>query len=156
MGLDMYLNAKKFYSSANWRGEESKKAFDELKEFANIPDSYMKHTFMPSAYLEISVGYWRKANQIHQWFVENCQNGEDDCRTTYVSREKLQELLGLCKEVKKNPKKADELLPTSAGCFFGSQDYDEYYFEELKRSISMLTDILKMPDEWEFTYQSSW
>ena len=27
----------------------------------------------------IEVGYWRKANQIHNWFVENIQNGIDDC-----------------------------------------------------------------------------
>lgn len=39
-------------------------------------------------------GYWRKANQIHKWFVENVQEGEDDCKEYYVSREKLKELLG--------------------------------------------------------------
>jgi len=27
-----------------------------------------------------NVGYWRKANQIHGWFVENIQDGEDDCQ----------------------------------------------------------------------------
>ena len=27
------------------------------------------------------VGYWRKANAIHGWFVRNVQNGKDDCGT---------------------------------------------------------------------------
>lgn len=43
--------------------------------------------------------YWRKANQIHRWFVENVQFGTDDCRSYYVHPEKLSELLGLCEKV---------------------------------------------------------
>lgn len=41
----------------------------------------------------IQVGYWRKANAIHRWFVEHVQEGEDDCQEYYVSKEKLEELL---------------------------------------------------------------
>lgn len=48
------------------------------------------------------VGYWRKANAIHNWFVENVQNGEDDCWSYAVTKEQIEELLELCKEVKKN------------------------------------------------------
>ena len=44
--------------------------------------------------------YWRKANQIHKWFVDHCQDGIDDCREAYVSDEQLEELLNLCKKVK--------------------------------------------------------
>ena len=50
------------------------------------------------------VGYWRKANEIHNWFVENVQGGEDDCGMYEVSEEKLVELLNICKEVKRNSK----------------------------------------------------
>jgi hypothetical protein len=39
------------------------------------------------------IAYWRKANHIHQWFVENIQGGEDDCREYRVSRGQLQTLL---------------------------------------------------------------
>jgi hypothetical protein len=39
------------------------------------------------------VAYWRKANHIHQWFVENVQRGEDDCREYHVPRKRLEELL---------------------------------------------------------------
>ena len=47
------------------------------------------------------VAYWRKANQIHNWFVENVQNGIDDCGYYEVSRQELQELLGDCRDVLK-------------------------------------------------------
>ncbi len=47
------------------------------------------------------VAYWRKANQIHNWFVENIQDGNDDCGYYEVSRQKLQELLADCCDVLK-------------------------------------------------------
>ena len=37
-----------------------------------------EHKYPHSRIIE-QVGYWRKANQIHNWFVENVQDGEDDC-----------------------------------------------------------------------------
>lgn len=46
------------------------------------------------------VGYWRKANQIHNWFVENVQNGEDDCGEYEVTKRQLKELLDICEKVK--------------------------------------------------------
>ena len=47
------------------------------------------------------VGYWRKANQIHNWFVENVQDGEDDCGYhREVTEEDLEKLLALCNKIK--------------------------------------------------------
>ena len=46
------------------------------------------------------VGYWRKANQIHNWFVENVQDGVDDCGYhNEVTKEDLEELLNICEIV---------------------------------------------------------
>ena len=46
------------------------------------------------------VGYWRKANHIHKWFVDNIQDGEDDCRYhREVRKTDLEELLRVCNEV---------------------------------------------------------
>ena len=46
-----------------------------------------------------SCGYWRKANAIHKWFVENVQNGVDDCDTYLVTREQLEQLKEACEMV---------------------------------------------------------
>lgn len=43
---------------------------------------------------------WRKANQIHAWFVDNVQDGVDDCGSYIVSENILEELLSVCKQVK--------------------------------------------------------
>ena len=46
------------------------------------------------------IGYWRKANEIHNWFVENVQNGVDDCEYhEEVTKEALEELLTTCQKV---------------------------------------------------------
>ena len=54
--------------------------------------------FIPS--ISEEVGYWRKANAIHNWFVENVQDGEDDCDYhREVTKEDLQELIDTCTKV---------------------------------------------------------
>ena len=44
----------------------------------------------------IEVGYWRKANAIHNWFVVNVASGEDDCSSYPVSQDQLECLRNLC------------------------------------------------------------
>jgi len=150
----MYLSAKKYYSGAEWRPAENRKEFQELMKKADVA-KYMTTDF-PHIQLEVSVGYWRKANAIHQWFVDNCQGGEDDCRYAHVAREKMTELLALCQQVLLQPATADSNLPTQSGFFFGSYEYDEYYFQDLKTTVKILTKALEMPTDWEFYYHSSW
>jgi hypothetical protein len=104
----------------------------------------------------MKVGQWRKSNQIHAYFVDNCQGGEDDCRESYVDREKVEELLDLCKKVLADHSLAEELLPAQSGFFFGSTDYNEWYFSDLEDTVSILENCLTMDESWSFYYQSSW
>ena len=53
------------------------------------------------------VAYWRKANAIHGWFVNNVQNGVDKCQKSPVTRQQLNELLSVCHEVIKSAKLID-------------------------------------------------
>jgi len=70
-----------------WVGEEDAKnlpsaeTLETLKPFIQVRywDWDTEHKF-PHTMISEQVGYWRKANQIHNWFVENVQDGEDDCR----------------------------------------------------------------------------
>ena len=54
---------------------------------------------LDSIEVSFEAGYWRKANQIHKWFVENVQEGKDDCGEYYVSREQLLALLEIVNEL---------------------------------------------------------
>lgn len=108
--------------------------------------------------IEQEVAYWRKANHIHNWFVENVQDGEDDCGIYEVSKEQLEDLLNVCKLVKVNPAVAPEYLPTTSGFFFGSTDYDEYYMQDIEYTIEVLDKVLKETDfeKQMIAYGSSW
>ena len=48
------------------------------------------------------VAYWRKANAIHNWFVENCGGGIDECQPMEISKEQLEKLLDTAKKVKES------------------------------------------------------
>ena len=102
--------------------------------------------------------YWRKANHIHHWFVDNVQGGEDNCQDYYVSREQLTELLALCHKVAKDHKLAPELLPTQAGFFFGPTEYDDEYFKDIDNTIEVLETLASEggDDRGHFYYSSSW
>ena len=106
-----------------------------------------------------NVGYWRKANHIHNWFVENVQGGEDDCRSHEVTKEQLQDLLEACRVVKNaNQAIAKKLLPTAEGFFFGDTDYDEWYFKDIETTIAIIKKVLAETDfDHEIVaYVSSW
>ena len=42
--------------------------------------------------------------------------------------------------------KAKDILPTSRGFFFGSDHYDDYYFDQLQETIDSITPILSDGD----------
>ena len=104
----------------------------------------------------LEIGYWRKANQIHNWFVENIQEGIDDCGDYPVTISQLDELKALCQEVLDDKSKAEELLPTKAGFFFGSIEYDDYYFDELIDTIRIIDNIKNDSEITEISYVASW
>lgn len=90
MGLDMYLE----------RMPRRKQAL-ELPE--NVETSRTALMINP-AYVETEeIGYWRKANAIHKWFVDKVQDGIDDCEYHHeVTKEILEELLTTCQRIVDN------------------------------------------------------
>jgi hypothetical protein len=154
MGLDQYLNAKRFVSPAEWRGKESQEKYEKVSELFGMNE--IKTASVPHAIVEFGVGYWRKANAVHQWFVDNVQGGQDDCKSYYVDREQLQQLKDICLKIAADRSLASELLPTQGGFFFGSTEYDEWYFEDLENTIAIIDNAFSLGSDWDFEYSSSW
>jgi hypothetical protein len=102
------------------------------------------------------VAYWRKANAIHRWFVENVQGGVDNQANYYVSREQLQQLLDAVNKVLADRSLAAEELPTQDGFFFGGTGYDEYYFSDLERTKEILEAVLKEDGVYDYYYTCWW
>lgn len=156
MGLDMYLYATKCFYASKWINEEETEKTNKIYEFFG-GSKFLDEDRLNIAEVKIQIAYWRKANAIHKYFVDNCAGGKDECQPIYVEREQLEKLLNLCKTVLEDHSKAEELLPSQSGFFFGSTDYDEFYFSDLENTATTLEEILKdAPEDWEFEYQASW
>lgn len=168
MGLDMYLFSipkingmtldSILLANIHLREHEAKK--DEIYEkikghIKHFRDCELDRTWRS---LQTEVAYWRKANQIHNWFVEHVLNGEDECGTYEVTKNNIQELNKLCIEVLTKRSAPQKKLPTKSGFFFGSTDYDDFYFHEINRTKSILEDILKNVnfDTHYLVYNFSW
>ena len=151
MGLDMYLLRK--ISIVN---------YDNHKYNINITLNGQPVNINPENISGITedIGYWRKANAVHKWFVDNVQDGKDDCGSYYVSKEKLQQLLDACEDVLEDHSKAKDLLPVSSGFFFGSYEYDDWYFDSLHQTVKICQEAIKLMEGdikySSFYYQSSW
>jgi hypothetical protein len=150
MGLDMYLYKKTYVKHWEHNGDNNYKVeVSKAGKPVNIDPKKV-------TYIVEEAGYWRKANQIHNWFVENVQNGKDECQESYVSREQLEELLGVCRIVKIDKEKAEQLLPTQSGFFFGGTEYDEYYYQDIDSTIEILEEALSDESADDFAYRASW
>lgn len=161
MGLDMFLS-EKVYIGANYQ-------WYEIDGNLQLTKKYEKKTvaipldLARVSYIEQEVGYWRKANQIHAWFVRECQEGNDDCRDAYVSIEQLTQLLEDVRIVLSDHDAASDVLPPESGFFFGSNDYDKWYFMQLRNTRTILLTALKDYKAFakvgiylSFVYHSSW
>jgi len=150
MGLDMYLSKKTYVK--NWAHKE-----DKHRVVVTLNDQ-TRLDIKPDRVTDVveEVMYWRKVNAVHAWFVCVVQDGIDECQESRVTIEQLDELATICEKVvrDKNP----ELLPASSGFFFGSTDYDEYYYQEIEETAKVLREEIRNNQEKypEYFYQASW
>lgn len=69
-------------------------ATDEQKEVLRKVAGQGRTLIVPEGKTTIkeNIGYFRKASQIHSWFVANIQDGNDDCKMYEFEREDLHKL----------------------------------------------------------------
>ncbi len=176
MGLDMYLQAEKYVSGYNFANLDGERP----EEFRNVIEAAgLQGLLGPesnSASVAVTVAYWRKANAIHSWFVNNVQDGKDECQRSYVSEDQLRELLDTVTQildtydgdlenvwqvshVEFDKGLADELLAPKSGFFFGSYDMDGYYLSDLYSTQKQITAALESAEKVggvDFYYRASW
>ena len=151
MGLDMYLTSRHHVKNYDFMKPEERYTIITTKGNKPSPiDTNRIETII------CSEAYWRKANAIHKWFVDNVQDGKDDCGNYYVSVKQLIELLTLVDRVLADHSEAPKLLPTQQGFFFGTYGYDQYYFDNLKYTQQELKRIIADANMGDLYYHSSW
>lgn len=122
------------------------------KKHAEFPDYEIINT-------QIQVGYWRKANHIHGWFVRNTLDPCGEGEQVQVSREQLMQLLMTCKTVRLHHSLAEAMLPPMEGFLFGSTEIDDEYFEQIDETIELLEKALAQDfSKYKsvFMYRADW
>ena len=154
MGLDMYLK-RKIYIGADYKHNSITGKIELFQGKENTP---IKIDINKVSEIVESVGYWRKFNALHNWFVNNIQDGEDDCGDYWISKQQLEQLLTILEKIHNKKGSPEELMPTQSGFFFGSTEYDEYYYQDVVNSIDIIKTVLKETDfsQANIYYQSSW
>lgn len=84
--------------------------------------------------------YYRKVNFLYAYFADKLT--DEQC---IVTRSDVVDIIDKCKYVLENKDKAEETLPTQAGFFFGSTDYDEWYFKDVE---DCLNQFEKFFEDW--------
>jgi hypothetical protein len=155
MGLDMYLSASEYISRWDYTEDFDRSENELFLQIVSQFDVDVDINGHAGIQIDFPMGYWRKSNQIHNWFVENLADGVDECQKIFVNRESLENLRDLCNQVLADNSLAKDLLPTGAGFFFGSLEYDEYYFGDLKQTVEIIDRCLASKFDY-FEYQASW
>ncbi len=97
---------------------------------------------------EVDLGYWRKANAIHQYFTRKLSpDEEDNCTRIRVTKRDLLDLKRRCQKINRGGAEvAEELLPTTSGFFFGPTSYGEWYMKDIAKTLSIVEETL---DDWQ-------
>ena len=173
MGLDMYLTANEYVSrtkrDASGLSPDTPKENELFTQLSARRQGWVDQAGYSGISISYPVGYWRKANAIHNWFVQNVQDNRDECQKSYVSPENLRELREACQAVLatknnslvsvKEVAEENGLAPL-AGFFFGGTDYDEYYYDDLEYTVKMIDRLENsgvFDNAWtDIEYQASW
>jgi len=167
MGLDMYLCSLPRiegmdYDEVHSTNVHLRELEEEQNDIYRKVKPHIKHFEefgMSWKSLREEVAYWRKANQIHHWFVENLHNGQDETLfTEIVTKQNLEDLYNLCLKVLINKNNPHDSLPTRGESFFGTYGYDDFYYRQIEDTKTLLENLL---DNFNFEthyliYQCSW
>ena len=165
MGLDMYLSKRSYVKNWSFMDKTERHSITVKKGGKKRVGIDPKRV----SYIIEEVGYWRKFNALHGWFVRELADGVDNCQEIYVSTEdfkrlhevllKVQKTLNKARKVEKvlkdwNDKEytvsayecGDELadlgfVPTE-GFFFGGQEIDDYFKNDVDETVDVIGKIL--------------
>lgn len=94
----------------------------------------------------VDCAYFRKANFIYAYFAHLIDSNTECCIVNKDEIESLFDACGLVLERQNEEGFAKSVLPTCPGFFFGSTDYDEWYYKKVESCYEQMKIIL---DEWD-------
>lgn len=123
MGLDIYFWTVK-------RGRSRNKDINRKSEIKKIEKNTED---------VIYVGDFRKVNFLMSFF-----NYTGNCEYIEIRKEQVEELIQNCEDVLfwRGKTISEKLLETTPGFFFGSTDYDEYYYQKVQNVLDTFKPLI--------------
>lgn len=103
-----------------------------------IEGSYFRKVNFLVAYIENNTRYDRESPWV-EWNLDMAKDLLDRCNRVLKYSNLVGEELDNCEKCLDEIK---ELLPNTEGFFFGSQDYDKYYFQDVLKVKNFLEETL--------------
>ncbi len=101
--------------------------------------------------------YLRKNNVLRGYLINNSTvEDEDNCIEREIEIETIQKLEEDCLKVIKNPDLAEKILPIKEGFFFGTYDYDEWYWTLINDLYGISKQINELPNVSRIVYSDWW
>lgn len=113
-----------------------------LRKLKNVSDVKDFFEYFEKMYYAESDVYFRKVNFVYAYFAHKLV---DEC--CFADKSDIEELISRCDRVLADHSLAQELLPTRSGFFFGSTDYDRWYFSDVEDCKQQMEDLLSEYDE---------
>lgn len=150
MGLDMYLEAKLHLPPYS---EELAPVRQAIGQAIGYTPPKQKPgddaTLLEITGVTVRVGYWRKFDPLHQWFVNHVQEGHDDCRPAYIAPDVLDVLEEQLDQVSDDP--------DSAGEHFVSEDDEPMTEGDIDYTLRVVVQAKKLQERgWDIYYRASW
>ena len=119
------------------------KIYSYTKGILDLPELVEKiNAEVDMAYEEYDA-YFRKVNFLFNYF-ESITGTMHDQWFAFVTPEDVDDIIDRCEKVLKNHHLAHSLLPTQSGFFFGSTDYDKWYFHDVKDCLKQMKKYRKL------------
>lgn len=176
MGLDQYLNvtittAKK--TATPERLQRTKETLNSLLKSHQVNDIYTLNPEHPTVELNPVVNidgyntdnyelfhvndtkrYYWKANQIQNYFEKrfykdgnDCNSDEYDNVVTKIDDLTINDIITRINNAELSKETAKKEFPTTEGFFYGSTDYDEFYFDTNTEFKNDLIELQKIRNE---------
>jgi len=103
----------------------------------------------PSTGEQKEIGYWRKANAVHGWFVRECAGGVDECQEIKVSHDQLRQLRADCNNALANRENAtpnDESKIIVKQPVDSGQDFMKFIMDNMKSEREKIGTTLVSDD----------
>ena len=112
---------------------------DKILELPELEEKLQKQA---DAYWEPYDAYFRKVNFLFKYFEDRGKMVDE--YYAFVEQEDVEDIIYKCERILKDNSLAHALLPTQNGFFFGSTDYDGWYFSDVKDCLKQMKQFLKL------------